>query len=71
MNNLKEINIKNCTCIILVLLYYYTCIIMYYCLYYYFNDKIKIEDFEFAISIDKKSNKNIVVYNLLCKPIVY
>ena len=45
MNNLKEINIKNCTCIILVLLYYYTCIIMYYYLYYYFNDKIKIEDF--------------------------
>ena len=44
---------------------------MYYYLYYYFNDKIKIEDFDFAISIDKKSNKNIVVYDILCKPIVY
>ena len=38
---------------------------------YYFDDMIKIEDFDLDnISIDKKSNENILVYNNLYKILV-
>ena len=35
---------------------------------YYYGELIKIEDFDFGnILIDRKSCKNILVYNILCK----
>ena len=46
MENIEEINIKNCT-------------------YYFFNDIINIKDFDSSlILIDKKSWKNIGIYNI-------
>ena len=47
-DELKEIDIKNCTC-------------------YYFDDIIKIEGFDSNNLINKKSYKNILVYNISYK----
>ena len=39
-------------------------------MFYYFNDIIEIEDFDFVnILLDKKSYENILIYDVLYKPL--
>ena len=38
--------------------------------YYYFNDMIKLEDFDFDILIDRKSHKNILIYDISNKTLI-
>ena len=41
------------------------------CTYYYFDDIIKLEDFDFNnILIDKKSYKNILIYDISCNSLI-
>ena len=41
------------------------------CMCYYFNDIIKFEDFDFDnISVDEKSYKNILVYDISYKTLI-
>ena len=39
-------------------------------MYYYFNDIMKFKDFHFDILVNKKSYKNILVYNISHKTLI-
>ena len=41
------------------------------CTCYYFDDLIKLEDFDIDnIAINKESNENILIYEILCKTLI-